>query len=184
MIATALWLFALQGVIGGFDTLYYHEWRARLPARSSIAAPELRLHAARDFLYAVLFATLPWVAWEGLWAAVLVAILIAEIILTVADFVTEKAVRRSLGDVYAGERVTHAVMGIVYGAMIAMLLPVLATWWRQPTALRLAPADVPAALRWALVVMAVGVFVSGVRDLYAAARLPHAEWPWSADRAM
>src|SRR5205814_10558418 len=97
---------------------------------------------------------------------------------------TEMSVRRSLGDVYAGERVTHAVMGIVYGAMIAVLLPALSTWSQQPTALRLAPAAIPAALRWTLVVMAVGVFVSGARDLYAAARLPHADWPWTVDRAM
>jgi hypothetical protein len=184
VISTALWLLAVQGIIGAFDTLYYHEWRARLAARSAIAAPELKLHAARDVLYAVLFATLPWVAWQGAWAVVLVAILVAEIVLTLADFVTEIAVRRSLGDVYAGERVTHAVMGIVYGAMIAMLLPTLWTWWQQPTALRLAPAAVPAVLRWALVVMAVGVLVSGARDLYAAARLPHADWPWTADRAI
>ena len=37
---------------------------------------------------------------------------------------------------------------------------------------------------WVLVVMAAGVFVSGARDLYAAARLPHGDWPWRVDRAM
>ena len=183
MIATALWLVALQGAIGAFDTVYYHEWCARLPARASITAPELKLHAARDFLYAVLFGTLPWTAWQGAWAAVLGAIFVAEIVLTMADFVTESTVRRSLGDVYAGERVTHAVMGILYGAMLAVLLPVLAAWWREPTALLLAPAAIPAALRWALTVMAVGVFLSGLRDLYAATQLPYGDWPWSADRA-
>ena len=57
----ALWLLAIQGVIGAFDTLYYHEWRARLPARGQAAASELKLHAARDFFYAVLFGTLPFV---------------------------------------------------------------------------------------------------------------------------
>lgn len=179
MISTALWLLAVQGAIGAFDTLYYHEWRARLPARASIAGPELKLHAARDFLYAVLFGTLPWMAWHGIWAAALVAIFVAEMVLTMADFVTETTVRRSLGDVYAGERVTHAAMGILYGAVIAVLLPTIATWWQQPTALRLAPAAIPAALRWALAVMAVGVFVSGARDVCAAARLPHGDWPWS-----
>ena len=136
MTSAAMWLLAVQGIIGAFDTLYYHEWRARLPARGAIAAPELKLHAARDFLYAVLFGTLPWVAWHGVWAVVLVAILVAEIAFTMADFVTEMSVRRSLGDVYAGERVTHAVMGIVYGAMIAVLLPALSMWSQQPTALR------------------------------------------------
>jgi hypothetical protein len=47
---TALWLLFALGVIGAFDTLYYHEWRARLPAQGAPAAPELRLHAARDCL--------------------------------------------------------------------------------------------------------------------------------------
>lgn len=131
----------------------------------------------------MLFGASPWVAWHGVWAAVLVGILVAEIVLTMTDFVIEMPVRRSLGDVYAGERVTHAVMGIVYGAMLALLIPVLSTWWQQPTALQLAPAAVPTALRWALVGMAVGVFVSGARDLYAAARLPYDDWPWTMDRA-
>ena len=31
-MATALWLLAIQGAVGAFDTLYFHEWRARLPA--------------------------------------------------------------------------------------------------------------------------------------------------------
>lgn len=101
----ALWLMALQGVIGAFDTMYYHEWRARLPARGRHAASELKLHAGRDYLYAVIFGTLPWIAWQGLWVLALVAVLVAEIILTLSDFVAEIAVREVLGDVYAGERV-------------------------------------------------------------------------------
>jgi hypothetical protein len=176
---TALWLLAVQGVIGAFDTLYYHEWRARLPARGRVAAPELRLHALRDFLYALLFGTLPWLAWCGLWVAVLAIVLLAEIVLTLTDFVVEIRVRKSIGDVYAGERVTHAVMGIIYGAMVANLLTVLRDWWSLPTALVPTPADVPETLRWALSVMAVGVFLSGLRDLYAALGLPQGGWPWN-----
>jgi hypothetical protein len=175
----ALWLLAVQGVIGAFDTLYYHEWRARLPARGRSAAPELQLHALRDFLYALLFGTLPWLAWQGLWVVFLVAVLLAEIVLTMADFVVEIRVRKPLGDVYAGERITHAVMGILYGAMVANLLPVLWQWWSLPTALLVTPAPVPEALRWSLTVMAAGVFLSGVRDLYAALALPRGGWPWT-----
>jgi hypothetical protein len=174
----ALWLLAIQGIIGAFDTLYYHEWRARLPARGAQSASELKLHAARDFLYAALFGTLPWLAWHGRWVLVLVGVLIAEIILTLTDFVVEITVRRALGDVYAGERVTHAVMGILYGAMIASLIPVLMGWWPLPNALVMASPDVPDMLRWGLVMMAVGVLVSGLRDLYAAYGLPHGGWPW------
>jgi hypothetical protein len=178
-MTTVLWLLAVQGVIGAFDTLYYHEWRARLPARGRAAAPELKLHALRDFLYAVLFGTLPWLAWQGLWVVLLGAVLLTEIVLTLADFVVEIRVRKPFGDVYAGERVTHAVMGILYGAMVAHLLPVLGHWWSLPTALVVRPAAVPEELRWTLAVLAVGVFLSGVRDLYAALGLPRGGWPWT-----
>ena len=176
----ALWLLALQGVIGAFDTLYYHEWRARLPARGAQSAPELKLHAARDFLYAALFGTLPWLAWQGRWVLALAAVIIAEIVLTLADFVVEITARKSLGDVYAGERVTHAIMGILYGAMVANLLPVMWHWWSLPTALvAVAPEGASPLLRGSLLLMAVGVFVSGLRDLYAALGLPGGGWPWS-----
>lgn len=174
----ALSLLAIQGVIGAFDTLYYHEWRARLPSRGAQSATELKLHAARDFFYAILFATLPWLAWHGAWVLLLVSVLIAEIVLTMTDFVVEITARKGLGDVYAGERVTHAVMGILYGAMIASLIPVLIAWWRLPSALVPAQAGAPALVRWSLVVMAVGVVASGLRDLYAAYELPHGGWPW------
>jgi len=108
----------------------------------------------------------------------LVAVLIAEILLTMTDFVVEITARKALGDVYGGERVTHAVMGILYGAMIATLIPALIGWWRQPTALVAAQLEIPELLRWSLVTMAGGVLVSGLRDLYAACGLPHGGWPW------
>ena len=47
------------------------------------------------------------------------AMLVAEIGITLRDFVVEDTVRRPLGGVFAGERVTHAVMGILYGAALA-----------------------------------------------------------------
>src|SRR5205823_3032951 len=130
----------------------------------------------------VLFGTLPWLAWQGLWVLVLAAVIVAEIVLTLTDFVVEIRVRKPIGDVYGGERITHAVMGILYGAMVANLLPALWSWWLLPTALVFAPAAVPEVLRWGLMVMAAGVFLSGVRDLYAALDLPHGAWPWSAIR--
>jgi hypothetical protein len=178
-----LWLLAIQGAIGAFDTLYYHEWRARLPARGLQAAAELKLHAARDLFYGVLFATLPWIAWHGAWVIALVGVLVAEIVLTLRDFVVEIVVRKQLGDVYAGERVTHAVMGILYGAMIARLLPILSDWSGRPTALVVEWVDVAPALRWTLLAMAAGVLLSGLRDFYAALQRPHGGWPWTLDTA-
>ena len=134
-------------------------------------------------LYAVLFVTLPSVAWQGAWGLVLVAVFVAEIVLTLTDFVVEIAVRKELGDVYAGERVTHAVMGILYGAMIANLIPSLIHWWALPTALVVEWPGIPGFLRWSLFVMGIGVSVSGLRDLYAALGLPHGTWPWPARAA-
>jgi hypothetical protein len=179
-VTVALWLLAIQGVIGAFDTLYYHEWRAQLPAQGRKAAPELKLHAARDFFYAVLFVTLPWLAWEGAWVLALVGVLVAEIILTLTDFIVEIAVRKDLGDVYGGERVTHAIMGILYGAMVAKLIPTLIAWWNLPTALAPMAQPIPRALTIALLAMAAGVLLSGLRDLYAALDLRGGGWPWNS----
>lgn len=120
---TALYPLGFQGLIGAFDTFFYHEWKARLPARGRRAAPELILHAARDFFYGVLFCTLPWFAWKGTSTIVLLGVIVAEIILTLWDFVVEITVRRDLGDVQAGERVTHAVMGIMLEQCWPVLLP-------------------------------------------------------------
>jgi hypothetical protein len=174
----ALYLLGLQGLIGAFDTLYYHEWKARLPARGQRAATELALHAGRDFFYGILFGTLPWLTWKGAWTAVLLGVIVAEIILTLWDFVAEIAVRKELGDVYAGERVTHAVMGILYGAMLATLAPALHSWWSSPTDLAHEAAPIAQWLRILLTLMAMGVVASGLRDLYAALGLPGGGWPW------
>jgi hypothetical protein len=179
-LTTALWLLAVQGAIGAFDTLYYHEWRARLPALPG-ARPELRLHAVRALIYAVLFAALPRVEWRGAWAYLLGALLAAEVFITLRDFVVEDRVRAPLGGVFAGERVTHAVMAIIYGAMLANLLPALDVWRRAPTSFTSHVEAVPAELVWLLTLMAAGVFVSGARDAYAALGLPGGEWPWRAE---
>lgn len=174
---TALWLLTLLGVIGAFDTLYFHEWRGRLVARREMRA-ELRLHVARDAIYVVIFATLPVVAWHGWLTGVLTLLLLGEIVITMADFVTEDRVRAGLGGVFAGERITHAVMGIVYGAMLAFLVPALIGWASQPTGLALVSHGVPAALRVALLAAAAGIALHGLRDLAAVLELPGSSWPW------
>ena len=93
-MTTVLWLLAVQGALGAFDTLYFHEWRARLVARGPSAHVELRLHAWRSFIYAVLFAGFALFAWKGAWTIVLVTLLLAEIVITMSDFVIEDRVRK------------------------------------------------------------------------------------------
>jgi len=65
-MTAALSALAILGLLGAFDTLYYHEWRLRLPETPS-AAPELRLHAMRDFAYTIVFSSLAWTTWTGNW---------------------------------------------------------------------------------------------------------------------
>ena len=177
MIA-ALYLFFVQGVLGAFDTIYYHEWRARLTGGVPGTTPELRLHALRDFIYAVLFATLPFFRYRGQYAWWLAALLLAEITITLRDFVVEQKVRQPLGGVYSGERVTHAIMGILFGAALANLVPELLHDQDLETAL--VPWDSPSPLRYVMLVMAGGVFLSGVRDLSATYGVKWAQYPWSA----
>ncbi len=90
-MSAVLWLLLLQGLLGAFDTLYYHEWRAKLPALGAGASAELKLHAARDFVYALLFLTLPLTACTGLWSAVVAVLLAAEVSFTVFVYQPEKA---------------------------------------------------------------------------------------------
>jgi hypothetical protein len=170
-MTAALWLLAVQGLLGAFDTAWYHEYRARLPAGGRRTRPELRLHAARDAIYAMVFLSLPFVAWQGALAAALALLLATEIVLTMADFVVEVEVREPVG-VLPGERVTHAVMAIVYGAFLACLAPQLLAWWSAPSGFAAHAAEVPGLLQALLAALGVGVLLSGIRDACAAAGLP------------
>ena len=178
MMTTALWLLFVQGVLGGFETLYYHEWRARLPAGGAHSRPELLLHAARDFVYAALFGTLGWVAWRGVWGTVLLLLVGTEIVITLADFAIEDRVRVPPGGVFPGERTTHTLMAIVYGAFLAHFLP--SAWMDAHFATGFVARATPTTLRLCLTGMGAGVLLSGIRDLYAALGWPGGRWPWSA----
>ena len=163
----AIWFLLAQGLLGAFDTLWYHEYKLRLP-HTHTARAELRLHAARDFAYAVIFVSLGVAAWLGVLAWVFLAILIFEIVITLWDFIEEDRTRR----LPPGERVTHAVMGFLYGAFLYTLAPELWEWSQLPTGFARIDHGV---LSWILVAFGVGVAVSGVRDLRASHAGPSAK---------
>jgi len=117
-MTTALEVLLLLGILGACDTIYYHEWRLQLPGTPT-ARRELRLHASRDFAYAIVFGSLAWITWNGLWVWPLAAILGFEVGVTLTDFIEEDRTRK----LPAGERVMHALMGIVYGVFLALLFP-------------------------------------------------------------
>lgn len=149
----------VQATLGAFDTLYYHEYKLRL-AKGDHTKSELRLHALRDFLYTIIIGSLAWLTWHGVFALVLAIILLAEILITLADFVEEDRVRT----LPPGERVMHSIMAIVYGAFLATLVPQMLLWWELPTGFGTAYHGFPG---WVLTLIAGGVFLSGIRDLLA-----------------
>jgi hypothetical protein len=159
VVIIAVWLLTVQACLGAFDTLYYHEYKLRL-AHGPHTKIELRLHAARDYAYAVIIGTLGWMTWHGAFAWILGALLLTEIIITLWDFIEEDKIRK----LPAGERAMHAIMGIVYGAFLANLVPEMIHWAGKPTGFGPAYHGFPA---WILSLLAIGVFLSGIRDTIA-----------------
>ena len=111
----------VQIAMGAFDNLWHHEWRLRLPARPS-ARRELALHATREAIYAVVFAGIAWARWEGAWAFVLAGLLAVEIAVTLWDFVVEDRMRK----LPPLERVTHTLLAINLGVLLALWAPEIA----------------------------------------------------------
>lgn len=172
-------LLGLQALLGAFDNLWHHEWQARLPHRQS-ARRELALHAAREALYAVLFAVVALLRCQGLWALLLGGLLLAELLITLADFLEEDRTRQ----LPPLERLLHTVLTVLYGAFVASLAPVLAEWAGRPTALVLEPRGI-----WSLLFApaAFAVLAWSLRNLAAVRRLgavrPAAVPPPRADDA-
>jgi uncharacterized protein len=159
-----LYLLLAQAVIGAFDTLYHHELKVGL-ARCPGAATELRIHSVRAVLYAILFGGLAWYEWHGLWVYVLVAIVAAEVLLTLWDFVVEDRSRV----LPSSERITHTVLAINGGAAFMLLALMLPEWLGQDSSLVFVNYG---WLSWLLSLAAVGVALSGIRDALAAHKFP------------
>ncbi|MBA2496484.1 MAG: hypothetical protein H0V33_05210 [Acidimicrobiia bacterium] len=174
-MTVTLWLLAVQGTLGAFDTVYFHEWRARLPVRPDMRI-ELALHAVRSVIYGIVFCSLPWLAWTGAAGVLLAVLLVAEAVITFTDFVVEDRVRPSLGGVFPGERVMHGLMAVVYGAFLAVFAPVLGGW--ISTGGREPGATGPTLLLVALTTLGVGSLLSGLRDALVASGCHSAAWPW------
>ena len=171
-------LMLLQGILGALDTLYYHEWQYRLCAHPEHSRVELRLHGARDLIYALLFLTLPRWSWGGIWAVGLVALLLAEIVITLIDFVVERRVRSAWGGLASGELVMHAVMAIIYGAFLLSISPHIMAWWQLPHDLTPHEVSPPDWILWSMTVMGLGVGLAGLRDLAVSWGSRVLRWPW------
>lgn len=163
----ALTIMLLQGVLGAFDTLYYHEYKYSLPVHGPKVGAELKLHAFRDYVYGILFLSLPFVRWEGVLALILVALIATEVCITIWDFNVEVIVRKDIGGVANSERGLHLIMAIVYGYFLAHLIPEILKWWKLPTGFG-SQEPLPALLVLLSVIFGIGVLISGLRDIAAA----------------
>lgn len=171
-----LWtLIAVQMLMGGFDTVYHHEGTQRLAWRPGQAI-ELRLHGVRNLAYAAMFMALGWSMPQGAWAIALIALLAGELFITLWDFVEEDRSRH----LPATERITHTLLTLNYGAILTLLLPLLGHWAARPTAL---PMTYYGLMSWFCLIAALGVIVSGLRDLAAARRCPRLLLPDAAGLA-
>jgi uncharacterized protein (TIGR01777 family) len=162
-MSTALWLLAAQGILGGIDNIWNHEWRVRLPSDPR-ARRELQLHAARGLIYGPVFLVFAWAELRGLFAAALLAILAIELVITFADFVEEDRARVLTPQ----ERVLHGVLTLNYGAFLALILPDLLSQIALPSVI--AGAD-HGWMSWLLTLYAIGSTGFGVREALAARTL-------------
>lgn len=162
MTETLWFLFFLQVAMGAFDTIYHHEITERLAWRAS-QQDELLLHGTRNLVYALIFAILGWSEPRGAAALLLIGFMLAELVLTLWDFVVEDRTRA----LPASERITHTLLTLNYGVFLALLVPVLVDWSALPTAL------IPLQhgwLSWLCLPATIGVALAGLRDLGAARR--------------
>jgi uncharacterized protein (TIGR01777 family) len=162
-LIAALNLIIAQGCMGAFDTIYHHELRAALPEQPN-AALELGIHAGRSLLYGGLFMGLAWLWWGGMWLFLLGGILLAEVVLTLWDFLVEDRTR----PLPPAERVLHTIMALNGGAVFVLLCLYAPMWWKAPTRLSLVSHGWQSVV---LSIFAVGVVVSGLRDAAASATL-------------
>lgn len=164
MITQTLWvLITLQICMGAFDTLFHHEFTERLAWRPS-QQHELQLHGVRNLFYCALFVGIGWFHFYGVFAWVVGVVLLIELCITLKDFVEEDMTRK----LPASERVTHTLLALNYGAILALLAPVLIAWAAQPSSITLVHYGWWTAL---LTIGGLGVSIFGVRDLLASKRL-------------
>lgn len=161
-----LWFMAVQGILGAFDMFYHHEFKEKLPWRKT-AHREMLLHGVRNFFYAVVFFSFGWVAWQGALAWVFAGIILTEVLITLWDFVEEDRTRK----LPETERVTHAILTLNYGAIIALFVPVLLGWQQQPTGFAMMDYGF---LSWLMTLYALGVLIWAIRDVARGIKLSRA----------
>jgi hypothetical protein len=153
---TILVLLSIQGFIGAYDSIYHHEIKERLSLKAS-ARHELKIHSARSLLYSIIFLSFGWLQWKGWLAVVFAALLVIELLLTLWDFVEEDRSR----DLPATERVTHTILGLNFGAILALFAPEINYWFHADSGFVYVNHGI---YSWIMTLYGVGVIPFAIRE--------------------
>jgi hypothetical protein len=157
-----VYVLLLHGVLGFLDIIVNHELLAKLPKRAD-ATSEEALHAVRETIFAILFASLAWYQWHGAWVWFIAALLLAEVIVSAYDVIVEGDTRV----LPVSERVLHLLLFINLGMLITLIGYALIWWHANETGL--ARVDYGWA-SWVLTGMSALSLVWAMRDGVAAGR--------------
>jgi hypothetical protein len=163
-------LLFLLGVLGGTDILLYHSISHGIRDHADSRA-ELFTHFLRGPTYCALFLLMPNFAFSGAWFWAMLALLLFDLLISLADFWVESKSRSFLGGLPRGEYVLHVILAMLFGALVCAFVYESGGAHRAPTALVWSADGPPVLLRIALAIMAPLVLWSGLADLRALLRL-------------
>lgn len=159
MSVVALALLSLQILLGALDNVLHHEITERLASRVS-ARRELALHAARESIYAVLFLVFAWMEPSGIFAVGVMALLLCEIVITIADFLEEDRSRH----LPPFERVLHTVLALMYGGFLIAVVPWLVMLAAGESSVQFVSHGV---VSWFFTLACIGVLAFAIRNGFA-----------------
>ncbi len=168
----ACMLLFVMGILGAADIVIFHVRAHDLRHREESRA-ELITHFLRGPTYAVLFFLLPNFALDGVWFALLLALLVFDALISAVDFWLEPESRRTAGGLPRGENLLHVVLAGLFGALVAVILLDRHVHLDAATSIAWVPRGegVPDLLRLALSIMSPIVLATGLLDLKAVLRL-------------
>ena len=153
---TLLLLLSVQGLIGAYDSIYHHDFKEKLSLKPS-AKEELKIHSIRSMLYSILFLSIAWIEWHGWLVLGFTLIILIELVLTLWDFVEEDRSRV----LPATERITHTILTLNFGAIIALFIPELIHWRNQLTEFTFVNHGI---YSWIMTVYGIGVIPFAIRE--------------------
>jgi len=157
-----VYVLILHGVLGFIDIIVNHELLEKLPARGD-SSQEEGLHAARETIFACLFASLAWFEWHGVLAWWIAGLLLCEVLVSSWDVIVEGDTRV----LPVSERVLHLLLFVNLGITITLVAHAL-LWWQAGPA-ELVRVDYGWA-SWVLTGLSVLSAIWAVRDGAAAMR--------------